>query len=97
MPYKKRQYIIDSFVPYGTTLFFDNLHRKQNEARLYDKIGWGRQGDMANYLGISSVHMSNILTGKVKLTLSMAAKIAEMCNVSIDRIYEIEKKLGLIE
>lgn len=97
MSYKKRRYIIDSFVPWGRCEYFDDLHRKQNEARLYNHIGWGRQEDMANYLGISSVHMSNILNGKVKLTLSMAAKIAEMCDVNIDRIYQIEKKLGLIE
>lgn len=94
----KRIYILNSFnSSSGECIFFNPLHRKQNEARLWDYLGDFTQVALAKYLKVNRVHLSNVLNGKVQLTLKMAYKIAEVCDVSIDRIYQIEKELGLIK
>lgn len=90
----KRTYILNSFCCEGECIFFDRTHRLENENRLWDILPDSSINSLASHLKITRQTMSNILNGKTELSLKMAIKIADICNVSVDRIIVIEKALG---
>lgn len=55
---------------------------------LADSLGPGNYKPLARKAGLSAVHVSKALRGKVGLTLGAAARIAEAAEVSIDDLLD---------
>lgn len=55
---------------------------------LADSLGRGNYKPLARKAGLSAVHVSKALRGKVGLTLGAAARIADAAEVSIDDLFD---------
>ena len=90
-----RSYILESINPALESTFFTQEHQNNNLDRIFDSIDYNQES-IAKYLKLSRSHFQNILYGKVKLTLKVSYKIAKLCNITIEELYNIENRLGLL-
>ncbi|MFH0767098.1 MAG: helix-turn-helix transcriptional regulator [Bacillota bacterium] len=99
----EREYIEESYFGYGSrNSSFSYDHRRSNSNRIHNKIkemnsySSMTQADIARLIDISPVQFNRIIKGNVSLSLDAIVKIAYLCNCSIDKIIQEEKKLGFI-
>lgn len=90
-----RSYILESINPDLESTFFTQEHQNNNLDRIFDSIDYNQES-IAKHLKLSRSHFQNILYGKVQLTLKVSYKLAKLCNITIEELYNIENRLGLL-